>query len=151
MIRARKTTHSTLMYIGPVHEGTRAVRDLKTVVVRRLECLRCHMGKRRNFPQSVEGNDSRVCADESRDASRLRVQGGRKMRLADSPRFSRLRCRKVLKRHCAADLTLRSGGRERWANSFQYRAKEILILAFAACPAWRGYFINSSRHTHGQR
>lgn len=35
-------------------------------------------GEQWNFPQSVEGNDSRASGDESRDASRLREYKGGK-------------------------------------------------------------------------
>jgi len=75
--RSWKNCQSRLMYRAYSRwefTHTRLVHDLKTDV-RRLECLRCHMGKRRNFPQSVGGNDSRVCGWEPRCVSITRVQG----------------------------------------------------------------------------
>lgn len=39
------------------------------------------------------------------------------MRVADSPRFSQPKCRKVLERYCAADSTLRSDKRRERASS----------------------------------
>lgn len=72
------------------------------------------MGKQRNFPQSVGGNDSRVCRDESRDASRLREYkrrgGGGGEEKCDSliaRVFHGPNAGKFLERHCAVDLTLR--------------------------------------------
>lgn len=63
----------------PVNSRWKCTSDVhvwETVVVRRLECLRCHMGKQRNFPQSVGGNDSRVCGG-MRAAMRLDYESTR--------------------------------------------------------------------------
>lgn len=52
-----------------------------------------------------------ACVDESRDASRLRVQEGEEKYDSLIARvFHGSECRKVLNRHCAANLVLRRGG-----------------------------------------
>jgi len=70
------------------------------------------MGKQRNFPQSVEGNDSRVCEDESRDASRLREYKGGKEKCDSliARVFHGPNAGKFLSRHCAVDLAPRGAG-----------------------------------------
>lgn len=117
----------------------------KIVVVRRLECLRCHMGKQRNFSQSVVGNDSRVCGDESRDASRLREYKGRKrkMRLTDSPRFSRPKTPGKFSSHCAVDLTHRGDERARLSLISRW----ILDLRTCRMPPENSSLVNLSNRT----